>query len=94
MFDTIITLLRRLLHGKVIWQPHREHFYQRAVALGFGHAQVTVATAVAALVLAVLASLERFNVAPAGLWPLLALLLLTALALTIHIKEKGAMRRP
>ncbi len=39
--DATITLLRRLLRGERVWQAHREHFYQRAVARGLTHAQVS-----------------------------------------------------
>lgn len=92
LFDTIVTLVRRLAQGKIIWQAHREHYYQRAVALGFGHSQVTIAVVATSLVLAALASLERYNVGPAGLWPFVALALLVALALVIHIKEKALIR--
>jgi UDP-N-acetylmuramyl pentapeptide phosphotransferase/UDP-N-acetylglucosamine-1-phosphate transferase len=38
--DATITLLRRLLRGEQVWQAHREHFYQRAVQRGLGHAAV------------------------------------------------------
>lgn len=38
--DATITLARRLLAGKRIWQAHREHFYQRAVQAGRSHATV------------------------------------------------------
>ena len=38
--DATITLLRRLLRGERVWQAHREHFYQRAVQAGLGHAAV------------------------------------------------------
>jgi UDP-N-acetylmuramyl pentapeptide phosphotransferase/UDP-N-acetylglucosamine-1-phosphate transferase len=38
--DATITLLRRLLRGERIWQAHRQHFYQRAVQGGLGHAAV------------------------------------------------------
>ena len=38
--DATITLLRRLLRGERVWQAHREHFYQRAVRDGLGHAAV------------------------------------------------------
>ena len=38
--DATITLLRRLLRGERVWQAHREHFYQRAVQRGLGHAAV------------------------------------------------------
>ena len=35
--DATITLVRRLLRGRRVWQAHREHFYQRAVAAGWSH---------------------------------------------------------
>ena len=38
--DATITLLRRLLSGERVWEPHRQHFYQRAVRNGLGHAAV------------------------------------------------------
>lgn len=37
--DASITLVRRVLRGEKIWQAHREHFYQRLVQLGWGHAR-------------------------------------------------------
>ncbi|HEX6440791.1 MAG TPA: glycosyltransferase family 4 protein [Stellaceae bacterium] len=39
--DATLTLLRRLSRGERIWQAHRQHFYQRAVQSGLGHAAVT-----------------------------------------------------
>ena len=33
-------MLRRLLRGERVWQAHRQHFYQRAVRRGLGHAAV------------------------------------------------------
>jgi len=38
--DATITLLRRLLRGERVWEPHRQHFYQQAVCDGLGHAAV------------------------------------------------------
>lgn len=35
--DATVTLLRRLIQGKRIWEPHRTHYYQRLVQLGWGH---------------------------------------------------------
>ena len=35
--DASVTLVKRSLHGKRIWQAHREHYYQRLVKGGFGH---------------------------------------------------------
>lgn len=36
--DASVTLARRLLRGEKVWQAHREHFYQRMVQMGCGHA--------------------------------------------------------
>ncbi|WJF89579.1 glycosyl transferase [Paraburkholderia bonniea] len=36
--DASLTLLRRLLRGERFWQAHREHYYQRMVRSGMGHA--------------------------------------------------------
>jgi UDP-N-acetylmuramyl pentapeptide phosphotransferase/UDP-N-acetylglucosamine-1-phosphate transferase len=38
--DATITLLRRLARGERVWEPHRQHLYQRAVRSGLGHAAV------------------------------------------------------
>ncbi|WP_081059586.1 MraY family glycosyltransferase [Burkholderia stagnalis] len=36
--DASVTLLKRLLRGERFWQAHREHYYQRMVRFGMGHA--------------------------------------------------------
>lgn len=46
LVDATVTLCRRLLRGEKPWQPHRSHFYQRAVRAGLSHAQVSFAIAV------------------------------------------------
>jgi UDP-N-acetylmuramyl pentapeptide phosphotransferase/UDP-N-acetylglucosamine-1-phosphate transferase len=38
--DATITLLRRLLAGERVWEPHRQHFYQQAVRSGLSHSAV------------------------------------------------------
>ncbi|MGA7966980.1 MAG: hypothetical protein WCB49_14020, partial [Gammaproteobacteria bacterium] len=35
--DATVTLVRRTLKGEAFWQAHRQHYYQRAVQLGWGH---------------------------------------------------------
>ena len=35
--DASVTLIKRILYGKRIWQAHREHLYQRFVKDVFGH---------------------------------------------------------
>jgi UDP-N-acetylmuramyl pentapeptide phosphotransferase/UDP-N-acetylglucosamine-1-phosphate transferase len=54
--DATLTLLRRLLRGKRVWQAHREHFYQRAVQRGLGHDAVVLRVIVADTVLIACAS--------------------------------------
>ena len=49
--DATLTLLRRLLRGERVWQAHREHFYQRAVRRGLGHADIVRRVIAANLVL-------------------------------------------
>lgn len=36
--DASVTLLKRIARGEKFWQAHREHYYQRMVQAGFGHA--------------------------------------------------------
>jgi UDP-N-acetylmuramyl pentapeptide phosphotransferase/UDP-N-acetylglucosamine-1-phosphate transferase len=49
--DATLTLLRRLARGERVWRPHREHFYQRAVTRGLGHAEVVRRVIAADLIL-------------------------------------------
>jgi UDP-N-acetylmuramyl pentapeptide phosphotransferase/UDP-N-acetylglucosamine-1-phosphate transferase len=53
--DATLTLARRLARGEKPWQPHRQHFYQRAVLGGTPPSGVVVRTAVANAALAGLA---------------------------------------
>ena len=39
--DATLTLVRRLLRGRRVWQAHREHVYQRVVAAGWSHGRTT-----------------------------------------------------
>ncbi len=41
--DATLTLAERLLRGKNIWRPHREHYYQRLVLSGWGHRKAVLA---------------------------------------------------
>jgi UDP-N-acetylmuramyl pentapeptide phosphotransferase/UDP-N-acetylglucosamine-1-phosphate transferase len=42
IFDASTTLLWRLARGEKFWQAHREHYYQRMVRLGWGHARTAI----------------------------------------------------
>jgi UDP-N-acetylmuramyl pentapeptide phosphotransferase/UDP-N-acetylglucosamine-1-phosphate transferase len=40
--DATVTLVYRLVRGEPVWRAHREHYYQRLVQLGLGHARTLV----------------------------------------------------
>ncbi|HZQ74406.1 MAG TPA: glycosyl transferase [Burkholderiales bacterium] len=36
--DATLTLAKRAVRGEAVWRAHREHYYQRLVRMGLGHA--------------------------------------------------------
>jgi UDP-N-acetylmuramyl pentapeptide phosphotransferase/UDP-N-acetylglucosamine-1-phosphate transferase len=65
--DASVTLLRRLIRGERFWQAHREHYYQRMVRLGMGHARTALAWYLLMLVGIMLADLA-LGFSPFGQW--------------------------
>ncbi|CUS35146.1 Undecaprenyl-phosphate N-acetylglucosaminyl 1-phosphate transferase [Candidatus Nitrospira nitrosa] len=41
--DATVTLVKRVLHGKRVWEAHREHYYQRVVLSGWSHRRTVLA---------------------------------------------------
>jgi UDP-N-acetylmuramyl pentapeptide phosphotransferase/UDP-N-acetylglucosamine-1-phosphate transferase len=41
--DASITLTARVIRGENFWMPHKTHYYQRLVQLGWGHRRTTLA---------------------------------------------------
>jgi UDP-N-acetylmuramyl pentapeptide phosphotransferase/UDP-N-acetylglucosamine-1-phosphate transferase len=41
--DASVTLIVRVLRGERFWMPHKTHYYQRIVQLGWGHRRTTLA---------------------------------------------------
>ena len=37
LLDASVTLCRRLLNGEKFWQPHKTHYYQRLIRMGWSH---------------------------------------------------------
>ena len=65
--DATFTLIRRLFRGRRVWQAHREHVYQRAVAAGWSHGRTAALIAGNNLLLAGLAvASQRGSVAAAA----------------------------
>jgi UDP-N-acetylmuramyl pentapeptide phosphotransferase/UDP-N-acetylglucosamine-1-phosphate transferase len=65
--DASVTLLRRLSRGEKFWQAHREHYYQRMVRLGIGHARTALVWYALMFAGVVLANLA-LAFAPAAQW--------------------------
>jgi UDP-N-acetylmuramyl pentapeptide phosphotransferase/UDP-N-acetylglucosamine-1-phosphate transferase len=83
LFDSVVTLARRIVRGERWYAAHRSHYYQRLVVRGLSHAQVTglyaglaVLAAVAALVGLVLDEPLRQALAVAAYAPMLAVVVL------------------
>jgi UDP-N-acetylmuramyl pentapeptide phosphotransferase/UDP-N-acetylglucosamine-1-phosphate transferase len=85
--DATITLLRRLARGERVWQAHRQHFYQRAVRRGLGHAAVVRRVIVADLMLIGLGWAAENG------WGIPALVLATAVVLALLASLAGGWRR-
>ncbi|MGF6995072.1 MraY family glycosyltransferase [Paraburkholderia sp. GAS32] len=71
--DASVTLLRRMLRGAKIWQAHRDHYYQRMVRYGLGHAKTACVWYVVMLSGIILAELSlgwpsRLQWCSVGLW--------------------------
>ena len=41
--DATVTLIRRILKREKFWHPHKTHYYQRLVELGWGHRRTVLA---------------------------------------------------
>ncbi|HEY3060117.1 MAG TPA: glycosyltransferase family 4 protein [Chloroflexota bacterium] len=83
LFDSIVTLVRRIISGERWYAAHRSHYYQRLVIRGASQAQVTglyallaVVAAVAALAGLVLQEPLRQALAVAAYAPMLAVVAL------------------
>ncbi|MFQ5954450.1 MAG: glycosyltransferase family 4 protein [Kiloniellales bacterium] len=88
--DATLTLARRALRGALVWQAHKEHFYQRAHQGGLTHAAVVHRILLANLVLLALAliSLAGGGFRPAP-WLALAAAGLAVAGLLAHLARQG-----
>jgi UDP-N-acetylmuramyl pentapeptide phosphotransferase/UDP-N-acetylglucosamine-1-phosphate transferase len=88
--DATWTLLKRLARGAKIWQAHREHFYQRAVQMGRGHAAVVRHVLAADLLLIALAAVATGGAA----WLSLGLAVATVGALLTDLSRSARSSAP
>lgn len=71
--DATVTLLRRGARGEPVWRPHRSHYYQRLVQIGWGHRRTVLAEYVAMLISA-LGALAANGADPRVQWVMLVAL--------------------
>lgn len=57
VFDTLLTLIRRLVRGEKVWQAHREHIYQQLVIAGTTHRAAAMLYGFLTIVIVILALL-------------------------------------
>jgi len=79
--DASVTLASRILRGEQFWKPHKTHYYQRLVQIGWGHKRTVLAEYVlmsaagATAVVAADQSMARQTVIIAG-WAVLYVILI------------------
>jgi UDP-GlcNAc:undecaprenyl-phosphate/decaprenyl-phosphate GlcNAc-1-phosphate transferase len=84
LFDTSLTLARRIANREKWWAAHRTHLYQRLTQLGWSHASVTAVWGFLALLSAVAAIVLRDLTWTTGMVMVIALVLVhVALAVAI-----------
>lgn len=71
--DATVTLLRRGARGEPVWRPHRSHYYQRLVQIGWGHRR-TVLAEYAVMLISALAALAANGADPRVQWVMLVAL--------------------
>ena len=92
LLDTGITLVNRMRRRKILFQAHHEHFYQRAVATGWTHGEVSTVSLLANLILAVLATLVALNIGLAWLWLVISLALVISLIQIVRLAEHAQLK--
>jgi Fuc2NAc and GlcNAc transferase len=87
LFDSVVTLLRRVFRGDKFWQAHREHLFQRLVSSGLSHRQVTLFYGLLALILCtlILLSIEFRDDIEVAILPVV--MMLTGILLVVLAKR-------
>jgi len=89
IFDTVVTLFRRIMRGERWYQAHRSHFYQRATNLGYTHMQITLVLSLTSILLTILGCIYLKTMGITQLLIIfLGILLLVSLSSWITMKER------
>ena len=94
VLDATVTVVRRALQGKKIWEAHRTHYYQRLVLYGWGHRK-TLLSEYALMALCVTAALVYHSASDSWRVVLLAIWIVgfATLALGVRLMEQRAGRQ-
>ena len=84
VFDATVTLIRRMLRRERFWDAHRNHAYQRVVAIARGHLPVTVGVLLLNFALAIVVYLAVTNRQWVGVGLVVALLILLSAYLCVE----------
>lgn len=90
--DSTLTVIRRLHKKENIFKAHRSHYYQRAVIVGWSHKQVSLMVFATDIVLATIGSMAAIRLGPEWLWPLLTVMILSALSMIVIHRERSLIR--
>jgi len=95
IFDTTLTLVRRLMRGENLLIAHRSHLYQRLVLAGWRQASVTLLYAVLALVAFALGALWLVTGSAVAAYSVIAALVILSLGLlAVVIRAEHRVSRP
>lgn len=85
VFDSVLTVVRRFVRGEKIWQPHRQHLYQKLVIKGFSHKFVSVLYGILSTFIIGLTIVFLFYFQKHLVW-LFAMVLATSLGVFLFVK--------
>lgn len=90
LFDSIITITRRALRREKLWVAHREHLYQRLVASGLSHSNVSLLYGSLALIvsLSVVVGIAFKNNLETAILPIV---LLVTVALVVYCAKRRVL---
>ena len=87
IFDTLIAIIRRLLHGQSPFRPDRGHFHHKLVDMGFTHREaVRLLYAISGLagLVAVVYTDAMFQESSTRIWKTVAILLVVAVIIVLN----------
>lgn len=92
--DASVTLSKRIMRREQIWRPHKEHYYQRLIRMGWGHRETVLAEYALMLVISIAATIALdWTTMWQGGFLFACALCYAALAFTIDSKWRSHLAR-